>query len=319
MIQVNSSAIRRIDARRDLLSVAELIEICFSNQMDHDGIEYIRQIRRAAQNQSGLRWTQGSHESLSIPLDGYVWIEKGRIVGNLTLIPFLTGGKWRYLIANVAVHPDYRGRGIGKKLTEKALEHIRDHMAHAAWLQVRDDNPIAIHLYRELGFQERTRRDTWICEPDSHSTGLIPPTIQVDSRRNSDWENQEKWLRAIYPPTVTWNLPVRIASYKPDFWHELIHWMNGDRIDHWAARRGSQLLGLATLELTSRSSDNLWLAVDPEQEDLAVQALLAQIRKSFSAFHTLSANYPAHHAVQAFQSAGFKRLNTLIWMEVKFS
>jgi ribosomal protein S18 acetylase RimI-like enzyme len=318
-IQVTTSSIRRIDVRRDLLSVAELIEICFSNQMDHDGIEYIRQIRRAAQSPNALRWTQGSHENLSIPLDGYVWSEQGRIVGNLTLIPFLSGGTWRYLIANVAVHPDYRGRGIAKQLTEKALEHVHDHLAHAAWLQVRDDNPIAIHLYRELGFQERTRRATWICEPDSPSSGNVPSGIQIDFRRKTDWEDQEKWLHSVYPPSVTWNLPLRIGSYKPDFWHDLVHWMNGDRIDHWAARRENRLLGLASLELTSRSSDNLWLAVAPEQEDVTVQALLAQTRKNNSTFHTLSVNYPANRATQAFQSAGFSHLNTLIWMEVQFS
>jgi ribosomal protein S18 acetylase RimI-like enzyme len=310
--------IRRLDARRDLLAVADLIELCFANQMDQEGIDYIRHIRRAARDHSYLRWAPGSHENISIPLDGYVWVDQNRVVGNLTLIPFLTNGKWRYLIANVAVHPDYRQLGIGRSLTEKALEHIRDHMAESAWLQVRDDNPVAIHLYRNLGFMEKSRRSTWNNQHNSTPTPDLPPDVQVTGRRKADWEDQSRWLNATYPPDVSWNLPVRISSYKPDLMHDIVHWMNGDRISHWSARRKNELIGLVTQESGMRGTDNLWIAASPEHEDHAVLSLLAGINNRYSYHHHFTINYPAGKAARAFEAAGFSLQNTLIWMEVRF-
>ena len=68
----------------------------------------------------------------------------GRIVGNLSLIPFVRRGHVVYLIANVAVHPDYRRRGIARQLTQTALDYLRQRGVSSAWLQVRDDNPVGL-------------------------------------------------------------------------------------------------------------------------------------------------------------------------------
>ena len=35
----------------------------------------------------------------------------------------------------------------------------------AVWLQVRDDNPSAIHIYETHGFKERMRRTNWYSGP----------------------------------------------------------------------------------------------------------------------------------------------------------
>ena len=153
--------LRPLDVRTDLASIADLIELSFSDHMDAEGRDYIRYIRRVAQNNSLIRWVPGAAELVSLPLHGYVWQEDNRIIGNLSLIPFFFQNHWIYLIANVAVHPDYRRQGIGRKLTLRAIEHIRKHEVSEAWLQVRDDNSGAYQLYRSLGFVERTRRTTW--------------------------------------------------------------------------------------------------------------------------------------------------------------
>src|SRR5664280_1959211 len=105
--------IRLLDIQRDLPAVADLIEVCFSNTLDPDGRDYIRFIRQAAKDAFLRRSISGCNERLSSPLAGYVWEENGVVAGNLTLIPFYYLGEWQYLIANVAVLPQYRGRGIG--------------------------------------------------------------------------------------------------------------------------------------------------------------------------------------------------------------
>ena len=92
---------------------------------------------------------------------GFVWDEGGKIIGNASLIPFRHKGKRIYLIANVATHPDHRRRGIARAMTQKTMELARKRGSHELWLHVRDDNPAAIQMYRNMGYEIRAHRTTW--------------------------------------------------------------------------------------------------------------------------------------------------------------
>jgi len=56
-------------------------------------------------------------------------------------------------IINVAVHPRFRKRGIGRRLVEVALDYGRKVHARQAFLEVRVSNLTAQHLYTKLGFK----------------------------------------------------------------------------------------------------------------------------------------------------------------------
>src|SRR5512133_238896 len=162
--------VRPLNVLRDLSAVADLIEICFSPTMDNDGQRYLSDMRRASRDDSFLHWASRMTETATLPLMGYVWEQDGKIVGNASLIPFRDKGKRVYLVANVATHPDYRRRGIGRALTEGVMKQARDKKAAAIWLHVRDDNLGAIKLYEELGFREIARRTTWYANLDTRLT-----------------------------------------------------------------------------------------------------------------------------------------------------
>lgn len=57
-------------------------------------------------------------------------------------------------VQNVAVHPTWRRRSIGRRLLSMALDEGRRAGARRALLEVRRYNHGAIALYRELGFRE---------------------------------------------------------------------------------------------------------------------------------------------------------------------
>jgi ribosomal protein S18 acetylase RimI-like enzyme len=57
-------------------------------------------------------------------------------------------------IYSVAVDPDGRGMGIGKKLMTEMMTWLRLRGAGRIYLEVRTDNVAAIALYRKLGFTE---------------------------------------------------------------------------------------------------------------------------------------------------------------------
>jgi ribosomal-protein-alanine N-acetyltransferase len=61
-------------------------------------------------------------------------------------------------IATIAVHPEYRGRGIGRQILLTALRECAAQGALSATLEVRERNAIAIDMYRTLGFEVVGRR-----------------------------------------------------------------------------------------------------------------------------------------------------------------
>ncbi len=61
-------------------------------------------------------------------------------------------------VATIATHPDFRGRGIGKKMLIHALRAARDEGVIRSFLEVRESNAVALNMYRSLGFVEDGRR-----------------------------------------------------------------------------------------------------------------------------------------------------------------
>lgn len=72
------------------------------------------------------------------------------------------GGMWLVIdeghITNIAVHRDYRGRGIGKKIIEGLINEAKNRNLVAMTLEVRVSNKVAIHLYEKYGFVPFGRR-----------------------------------------------------------------------------------------------------------------------------------------------------------------
>ena len=82
------------------------------------GVSTSNKCARAARNARYLTWAM--HTKIQMPVSGYVWEDSGRITGNVSLMPVNKDGSRAFMIANVAVHPDYRRLGIGRVLTEQA-------------------------------------------------------------------------------------------------------------------------------------------------------------------------------------------------------
>jgi len=61
-------------------------------------------------------------------------------------------------IATFATHPEYRGRGIGRKLLIHALRAAKEEGAIKSFLEVRENNIVAQNMYHSLGYVEDGRR-----------------------------------------------------------------------------------------------------------------------------------------------------------------
>jgi ribosomal protein S18 acetylase RimI-like enzyme len=307
--------LRPFDVRRDLKAVADLVEQCFADTLDPDGERYLQQMRAAASNPGFLRFAAAASEWSSIPMSGYVWVEDGRLVGNISLISYNMLGRRQFLIANVAVHPDYRQRGIARNLTLQAIEHVRQRKIPSVWLHVRENNEAAVRLYTSLGFVERARRTTWYSQAAAPASAPASG-VRIVPRRLQDWSLQRLWLARLYPPDLTWHLPLNLKALQPGLLGFSYRMLAAVAVRQFSALLDGRLIGVLSWQAASGFSDPLWLVTDRDFETLAAESLLRHFRQHFSSRRTLSLDYPAHHAALAIQNAGFQEHQTLIWMSL---
>jgi GNAT superfamily N-acetyltransferase len=301
--QSGMAPIRPINILRDLGPVADLIEICFRGTMDPDGQRYLNNMRNAA----------NMLDSFSPPLSGFVWEQDRNIVGNVSLIAHSLRRQRIVLIANVAVHPDFRRQGIGRALTARALEHARRHGAQAVWLHVRADNPGAIALYRGLGFEERDRRTTW----ELGERVLLGQNqgFEITPRPAHHWIHQKEWLRRTYPDETTWYRTPRWELFEPGIWSWLYRFFVDFELDQWSATKDGRLHGVLAW-LPGYGTEAVWPALAPGADEAALTALLLYLRAHRAGRRTLKFDYPAGQAEDAIRAAGFQPLRTLVWMKV---
>ena len=308
--------LRSLNVLRDLPGVADLVEKCFADTIDAEGRRYLQQMRRAGQDNTFLRWASNAVESVSMPLSGYVWEENGEIIGNVSLILYRHEKKKIYLIANVAVHPDCRRRGIGRALTVAAMHYADQRRANATWLHVRDDNPGAIALYASLGFQELARRTMWQAKPDRNACtdGLA---IAIAERTPRDWSRQEIWLRRLYPDLLTWYQPMPWQLLRPGLRSAFYRFMMDYEVRHWVARVDGMPSAILSWQAMAGHNDRLWAAVPPEGSERALTALLLHVRRELAWRQTLTLDYPAGQHNASIEAAGFHPHRTLLWMKLQ--
>lgn len=316
MVKTSSeNHLRLFDARRDVTAVADLVELCFADTLDADGRRYLQHMRSTANTAGLLGWTRMSPVLTSTPLAGYVWEQDGQIIGNASLIPYYVANKRFYLIANVAVHPDYRRMGIARQLTKRLIERVRLRGASQIWLHVRDDNQAALNLYQSEGFVERTRRTTWINRPDGMLEELNVGA-SFSSPRTAHWTKQSAWLLRTYPAKYAWHLAMDTKLLRPGVLGGIWRMVNNAHIAQWSMQREKRLLGVASWQSSHGASDLLFLALPEKTNDEDVQALLVHALKRIPSPRPVSMDYPTGQYQRAIEVAGFNIRQTLIWMEL---
>lgn len=97
-------------------------------------------------------WSEDAFKKeLSNPLAKYiVALDNNKAVGFAGVWTIVDEGH----ITNIAVHPDYRGKGIGTSLVKELITHCNNYGIKAFTLEVRASNKIAQSLYSSLGFKE---------------------------------------------------------------------------------------------------------------------------------------------------------------------
>ena len=83
-------------------------------------------------------------------------------------------------ISTLAVHPDYRGQGLGEQLLQNALDDAIMRGAKVATLEVRVSNRAAVSLYEKFGFETIGHRSRYY--RDNNEDALLMILNDINGR-----------------------------------------------------------------------------------------------------------------------------------------
>jgi len=82
-------------------------------------------------------------------------------------------------LMNIAVHPEWRGKGLGEGLLCKMIEVGISEGAKTAWLEVRPSNLVARSLYEKAGFKEVGFRPRYYKETNEDAIIMSLPLLSA--------------------------------------------------------------------------------------------------------------------------------------------
>lgn len=318
------NGIRPFDIGRDLRPVAELISKAFAHELDHRGTAALREMRLMGYMSGVIRMLNRSTGEFNDVFSGFVWVEDGKVVGNITVQRADSHGS-RWQIANVAVEPAYRGQGIARQLMQSALDHI--YRAHGQWavLQVYDDNAVARNLYEKIGF-ENMGGVTEMCIDRAPSVEESEPITNLHPFGPGQWQLLYELANNQFQTQSQWWRAVRRDDFQLSFEQQLGEWfwrlVGRDVVVRQAIRVSHKFEAALVMNLRRwRGTHEVRLWARPEQygryEAVLAHWVMAQLQEypRWPVSVRLSTEHTA--AIQAFHLYGFAQQHALLTMRRK--
>ncbi len=320
---MHASGLRPIDVRRDLGEVADLIGDAFADELDQGGLSALREMRTLGQMGPFTQFLSRVSTEFDDMLGGFVWVEDNHVIGNVTVQRADTYGQ-RWAIANVAVAPAFRGRGISRKLMAAALEHITSRGGKWVVLQVRQNNDVARGLYERMGFDTLGGIGDYRLERLPANLDSSP--LMIHPLHNSEWHAVYELATAGTPSLMQWWQPVRADEFQMYLERRVqesfLRLVGHSRVFRLAVpnTHGSRPFDAVAIIHAARwrGTHSLRVYVHPEQHGTLEVPLLAnalQILQDFPVFPITTRVQATHEPViAALRMFGFCEVKTLLTM-----
>ncbi len=324
--QQMETGIRPFDIGRDLRSVAELISISFANELDDRGSAALREMRTMSYFGGLLGVLNRSTGEFNDLLNGFVWVEQGHVVGNITV---QRADKYatRWQIANVAVSPGFRGRGISRQLMEAALDHSTRAGGLWAVLQVYESNQVARHLYESLGFST-VGATAELSAPRAPVVREQPAHPLMGRFSASEWQALYELVNHQLGAQAQWWRSIRRADFQSTVEEQIGEWFwrivgRGD-VHRRAIRNSSRFEAALVLDARRwRGEHTMQLWVRPEQYGLYDRPLIDWALWRLQDYPRwpirISINTEHRSAIEYLERSGFVLRRTLITMRKRLT
>jgi ribosomal protein S18 acetylase RimI-like enzyme len=313
--------LRPIDVARDVPQIIDLLKMVFGEALELDDGQLLGDDVGASLSTLFYRLNPAT----SRLANGFVWLADGRIVGNVTLLP--TKSWDRYLVANVAVHPAYRRRGIARAMMHAVTSHVKARGGRAILLQVVKDNTSAIDLYRSLGYVGVGHMATWYSSASRlRRLELSNGAERIDIRplAGRRWREAYELDTACVPADLNWPEPLRHDAYRQTFWQRLSDVMNSRVFETWAVDDADdRLAGVTTIAGQWGRSYLTTLRVHPNYVGRLERPLLAKLIRRLQDLprRNVRIDHPDHDVVTnaLLSEANFTVQRTLTHMRLDLS
>lgn len=237
---------RPVNLNKDIPALMDLLQTVFGEKMDG----HSRRVFADAQYSPKPAFFWRLNPAVSRLSPGFVWEANGRIVGNVTLLA--TSSPRRYLVANVAVAPDHRRRGIAYGLMAAVEAEVSSRGGHEVLLQVVKDNEPAVKLYQNLNYESLGSITTWHTSisrlrdlPYQPEYGAHPPIKSLPRNR---WREAFMLDKMSLHPDLNWPEPIPNDIYKQSWWQRFSNFMNGRFLETWVViNTEGQMVGLGRI------------------------------------------------------------------------
>jgi ribosomal protein S18 acetylase RimI-like enzyme len=309
---------------RDLRQVIALIEEAFAGQLDFQGQEVLRELR-AMGRLGPLLWlldrlSPEFHETFS----GFVWVEEGRVVGNVTV----NRSSWRsrrWFISNVAVERAYQGQGIARELMQAAIGLARDQGGESVGLQVRADNMPALKLYRDLSFEELMSTTELQLERVGQVPFVPAEGFTLRQRGYNEWPKEYELAQAATPASEQQTKPIREEDFRKGFGERVADWLGdtfaGQRIYRLAVDEGDRFIAILAVRASWWGGGHgLKMMVHPDYrgrlEEMLVTKALACLGNYPEQGVAVKMSASHQEAIETFKRYGFVEEKTLVRMRL---
>ncbi len=321
------SEVRPFNMSKDAAQVLSLMRLAFGPSLDAESRDRLDHSVSAGQQP----WFGLPAIGAKRIEPGFVWVEGGRIVGNVSLLT--TRRPDRYLIVNVAVHPDYRRRGIARALMQAVIATVKAHHGRVILLQVEHDNEPALNLYRQLGFAVIGDVSSWKASYSRLRQLPVPVSDHGPDRigvftlrplRGDEWRLAYITDQDGMHPDLDWPQPIEPDTYRRSIWRSFLSMLQARQQETWAVvdADGSRLLGLGVIRSEWGSAHQIRLRVSPAMVGQLERPLLAKLirRLAYQASRNVRIEHPAADELTSslLQEAGFRVTRTLTVMRFDY-
>jgi GNAT superfamily N-acetyltransferase len=207
---------------------------------------------------------------------GHLWEEDGQIAGVTTVQRRGSTDLW--IVGTVGVLPEYRRRGLARKLLEASLELMRERGATKVILGVIDGNLPAYALYEDMGFEQYSGMvefDARFEEPVADP--VFPDGYQREPLSPHDWQPRFELEKRITPGNLQRYEPVQEGRFKRPVGMRLLYptlmraqgMKDQDFVIRTAGDGQIVARGGFTLPTRGKGVNSVRARLDPEHADLA--------------------------------------------------
>lgn len=271
--------LQKMNLSQDMDELVKLFETCFAGELANRGGDFGKELQQARRILPLLSIVGRFSANFRHLFHGFVWRQNGRIAATVS-VQQQGNDRSTWEIGAVATHPDFRRRGLARKLVSHAMDFAYANGAQTCVLYVLAENKPAYDLYLDLGFTHYDSITEYKLEELPDVTAEPADGYTLRPMKVAEWQTRYHIAQQETPDKVQQFLPLAEDRFRQSAFQQVIippiMWLQ--KLDNhlWVAERNGQPVGYMILG-ANRSPQilhNLRLRIVPQHRLALAEPML---------------------------------------------